>query len=90
VPPPIPTVTGSPAWAWSGWPACTSDAPTAAATDSAQIVALYDQMLTLGPSPVVALNRAVAVAEVDGPEQARALVDGLDLRAYYLFHAIRG
>ena len=45
-----------------------SDAPTAADTDWRQIVALYDQLLALAPSPVVALNRAVAVAEVDGPE----------------------
>ena len=44
-----------------------SDAPTAAATDWRQILALYDQLLALAPSPVVALNRAVAVAEVDGP-----------------------
>ena len=44
-----------------------SDAPDAAATDWAQIVALYDQLLAVAPSPVVALNRAVAVAEVDGP-----------------------
>ena len=44
-----------------------SDAPTAAATDWAQILQLYDQLLVLAPSPVVALNRAVAVAEVEGP-----------------------
>ena len=67
-----------------------SDAPDAAATDWAQIVALYDQLLTVSPSPVVALHRAVAVAEVDGPAAALALVDGLDLTGYYLFHAIRG
>jgi RNA polymerase sigma-70 factor, ECF subfamily len=67
-----------------------SDAPDAAATDWAQIVALYDQLLTLAPSPVVALHRAVAVAEVDGPAAALALVDRLDLASYYLFHAIRG
>ena len=66
-----------------------SDAPTAAATDWRQIRALYDQLLSLSPSPVVALNRAVAVAEVEGPEAALALVDGLGLRDYYLFHAIR-
>jgi RNA polymerase sigma-70 factor, ECF subfamily len=66
-----------------------SDAPAAAATDWWQIVALYDQLLSLGPSPVVALNRAVAVAEVEGPEAALTLVDGLDLDGYYLFHAIR-
>ena len=66
-----------------------SDAPAAAATDWAQILALYDQLLALAPSPVVALNRAVAVAEVEGPEAALALVDGLDLDGYRLFHAIR-
>ncbi|HET9291716.1 MAG TPA: RNA polymerase sigma factor [Actinomycetes bacterium] len=66
-----------------------SDAPTAAATDWGQILALYDQLLALAPSPVVALNRAVAVAEVEGPEAALALVDGLDLDGYRLFHAIR-
>jgi RNA polymerase sigma-70 factor (ECF subfamily) len=66
-----------------------SDAPTAAATDWRQVLALYDQLLALAPSPVVALNRAVAVAEVDGPEAALALVDGVDLRDWHLFHAIR-
>ena len=66
-----------------------SDAPTAAATDWRQILQLYDQLASLAPSPVVALNRAVAVAEVEGPETALALVDGLGLRDYYLFHAIR-
>ncbi len=66
-----------------------SDAPTAAATDWQQILRLYDQLLAVAPSPVVALNRAVAVAEVDGPAPALALVDGLDLGGYYMFHAIR-
>jgi RNA polymerase sigma-70 factor, ECF subfamily len=66
-----------------------SDAPTAAATDWRQILALYDQLLALAPSPVVALNRAVAVAEVEGPQAALVLVDGLDLDGYRLFHAIR-
>ena len=66
-----------------------SDAPTAAATDWRQILQLYDQLLALAPSPVVALNRAVAVAEVEGPDAALALVDGLDLDGYHLFHAIR-
>jgi RNA polymerase sigma-70 factor (ECF subfamily) len=66
-----------------------SDAPTADATDWQQILHLYDQLLSLAPTPVVALNRAVAVAEVDGPATALALVDGLDLERYYLFHAIR-
>ena len=66
-----------------------SDAPAAAATDWRQILALYDQLLATTPSPVVALNRAVAVAEVEGPEAALALVDGLDLDSWHLFHAIR-
>ncbi|MBK9711331.1 MAG: RNA polymerase sigma factor [Kouleothrix sp.] len=66
-----------------------SDAPTAAVTDWRQILQLYDQLLSLAPSPVVALNRAVALAEVEGPEAALTLVDTLDLNSYYLFHAIR-
>ena len=66
-----------------------SDAPQAEATDWRQIVALYDQHLASAPSPVVALNRAVAVAEVEGPEAALALVEGLDLGGYRLYHAIR-
>jgi len=66
-----------------------SDALAAAATDWWQILELYDQLLTLAPSPVVALNRAVAVAEVEGPGAALALVDGLELDGYHLFHAIR-
>jgi RNA polymerase sigma-70 factor, ECF subfamily len=65
------------------------DAATAVDTDWRQIVRLYDQLVALDPSPVVALNRAVAVAEVDGPKRALALVDDLDLDSYYLFHAIR-
>jgi len=67
-----------------------SDAPDAAATDWAQIVALYDQLLAVAPGPVAALHRAVAVAEVDGPAAALALVDTLDLDSYYLYHAVRG
>jgi len=66
-----------------------SDAPRAEATDWRQIVALYDQHLASAPSPVVALNRAVAVAEVEGAEAALALVEGLDLGGYRLYHAIR-
>jgi len=66
-----------------------SDAPVAAATDWPQILQLYDQLLSLASSPVVALNRAVAVAEVEGPSAALALIDGLDLDGYHLFHAIR-
>jgi RNA polymerase sigma-70 factor, ECF subfamily len=66
-----------------------SDAAAASATDWRQILQLYDQLLSLAPGPIVALNRAVAVAEVDGPEAALAIVDGLDLDRYHLFHAIR-
>ncbi|GAA3843743.1 RNA polymerase sigma factor [Streptomyces phyllanthi] len=66
-----------------------SDAPTAAATDWPQILQLYNQLFSLAPSPVVALNRAVAVAEVEGPQAALLLIDDLDLDNYYLFHAIR-
>jgi RNA polymerase sigma-70 factor (ECF subfamily) len=58
-------------------------------TDWAQVLALYDQLLALTPSPVVALNRAVAVAEVEGPEAALALVDDLELDGYHVFHAVR-
>ena len=66
-----------------------SDAPTVDETDWGQIVRLYDQLLAAAPTSVVALNRAVAVAEVEGPEAGLALVDALDLDGYYLFHAIR-
>jgi RNA polymerase sigma-70 factor, ECF subfamily len=66
-----------------------SDAPTASLTDWWEIVQLYDQLMAIAPSPVVALNRAVAVAEVDGPAAALALVDALDLGGFHLFHAIR-
>jgi RNA polymerase sigma-70 factor, ECF subfamily len=66
-----------------------SDAPTAAATDWRQILRLYDQLLALAPSRVVALNRAVALAEVEGPVAALGVVDSLRLDDYYLFHAIR-
>ncbi|WP_134662956.1 MULTISPECIES: RNA polymerase sigma factor [unclassified Amycolatopsis] len=58
-------------------------------TDWVQILALYDQLLALTPTPVVALNRAVAVAEVDGPAAALTIVDGLDLGDRHLFHAVR-
>ena len=61
-----------------------TDAPTAADTDWRQIVQLYDQLLAVAPSPVVALNRAVAVAELDGPAAALAAVDALDLDSYHL------
>jgi RNA polymerase sigma-70 factor (ECF subfamily) len=66
-----------------------SDAATAAATDWRQIVQLYDHLSSIDPRPVVALNRAVALAEVEGPTTALTLVEDLDLDDYYLFHAIR-
>jgi RNA polymerase sigma-70 factor (ECF subfamily) len=66
-----------------------SDAPAASATDWRQILQLYDQLLSTSPGPVVALNRAVAVAEVEGPATALRLVEALDLETYHLFHAIR-
>jgi RNA polymerase sigma-70 factor, ECF subfamily len=66
-----------------------SDAAVAAETDWSQVVQLYDQLLVFMPNPLVRLNRAVAVAEVDGPEAGLAAADGLDLADYYLFHAIR-
>jgi RNA polymerase sigma-70 factor (ECF subfamily) len=66
-----------------------SDAASAADTDWHQILQLYDQLLLLVPTPVVAMNRAVAVAEVDGPEAALALLDALDMDNYRLFHAVR-
>jgi RNA polymerase sigma-70 factor (ECF subfamily) len=60
-------------------------------TDWSQIVRLYDQLLAVQPTAIVALNRAVAVAEVDGPRTALQLIDtlGADLDRFYLFHAIR-
>ena len=60
-------------------------------TDWSQIVALYDQLVRLDPSPIVALNRAIAVAELDGPEVALAAVDRLDdrLAGYHAYQATR-
>ena len=66
-----------------------SDAAVGADTDWRQILQLYDQLMAVAPSPIVALNRAVAVAEVEGPAAALGLVDGLDLGDYHVFHAIR-
>ncbi|RZS77922.1 RNA polymerase ECF family sigma subunit [Motilibacter rhizosphaerae] len=66
-----------------------TDAPSAQDTDWSQVVALYDQLLRFDPSPVVALNRAVAVAELDGPEVALALVDRLPLEGYHAWYAAR-
>jgi RNA polymerase sigma-70 factor (ECF subfamily) len=68
-----------------------SEASSTVETDWLQIVQLYDQLVDIDPSPVVALNRAVAVAEIAGAAAALALVDPLarDLDGYHLFHAIR-
>jgi RNA polymerase sigma-70 factor (ECF subfamily) len=66
-----------------------ADAVTADQTDWAQIVALYDQLLVVAPTPVVALNRAIAIGETEGPAAALALVNELDLETYYVFHATR-
>jgi RNA polymerase sigma-70 factor (ECF subfamily) len=66
-----------------------SDAVTAEDTDWRQILQLYDQLMAIAPTPVAALNRAVAVAEVEGAGAALAIVDRLNLEGYYLFHAIR-
>ncbi len=66
-----------------------SDARTAAGTDWRQILQLYDQLLAFTPTPVIRLNRAVALAEVEGPAAALAAVDELDLAQYHLFHATR-
>ena len=66
-----------------------TDAASAEATDWSQVVQLYDQLLALTPNPVAALHRAVAVAEVDGPDIALDLVAETGLDHYHLFHAIR-
>jgi RNA polymerase sigma-70 factor (ECF subfamily) len=66
-----------------------ADASTVEQTDWSQIVALYDQLLAVAPTPVVALNRAIAIGEVQGPAAALALVDELDLDNYHPFHATR-
>jgi RNA polymerase sigma-70 factor (ECF subfamily) len=66
-----------------------SDAPAAERTDWRQILALYDQLYALAPTPVVALNRAIALAEVDGPVTALELVTELQLTDYHLYHATR-
>ena len=66
-----------------------TDADTADRTQWSQIVALYDQLLAYMPTPIVALNRAIAVAEVDGPAAALPLVDQLDLDSNHLYHATR-
>ncbi|WP_433679291.1 RNA polymerase sigma factor [Nocardia sp. CA-119907] len=66
-----------------------ADAPDTKSTDWQQILRLYDQLTAVAPSPVVALNRAVAVAETAGPATALALLDEIDLPNHHLYHAIR-
>ncbi|MGN6693989.1 MAG: RNA polymerase sigma factor [Aquihabitans sp.] len=66
-----------------------TDAATAEATDWVQILALYDQLIPFAPTPVVQLNRAVAVAEVRGPEEALQEVELLDLDGYVPYHVTR-
>jgi RNA polymerase sigma-70 factor, ECF subfamily len=66
-----------------------ADARAARDTDWRQILALYDQLMALTPSPVIALNRAVAIAELEGPQAALTLVEELPLQRYHLWHAVR-
>jgi RNA polymerase sigma-70 factor (ECF subfamily) len=66
-----------------------TDAVDAKDTDWRQIVALYDQLFAVEPTPVVALNRAVAIAEVDGPDAGLAILDELDLSRYHAYQATR-
>ncbi len=68
-----------------------TDARDARDTDWSQVVALYDQLVGLDPSPIVALNRAIAVAELEGPHLALATIDRLGdaLEGYHAFHATR-
>ena len=66
-----------------------SDAADADDTDWGQILQLYDMLMLQAPTPVVALNRAVAVAEVHGEPDALSLLDDMDLDRYHLYHATR-
>ncbi|WP_250038310.1 RNA polymerase sigma factor [Paractinoplanes maris] len=66
-----------------------TDAPDVRDTDWSQVLALYDQLIVLDPSPIVRLNRAIAVAELDGPQVALAQIDALPLDGYHAFHATR-
>ena len=66
-----------------------SDSADAAQTDWHQILALYDLWMAMAPNAVVALNRAVVIAEIDGAARALQLVDALELPDYYLLHAVR-
>ncbi len=71
--------------------ACHADAPAGDATDWLQVLTLYDMLLAYDRSPIVRLNRAVALEEIDGPEAALREVDALqgDLTGYHLWHAVR-
>ncbi|RYP86521.1 RNA polymerase sigma factor [Nocardioides guangzhouensis] len=66
-----------------------TDALDPSMTDWSQVVRLYDQLYALSPTPIVAMNRAIAVAELDGPEVALVTVDGLALTTYHAWHATR-
>ena len=66
-----------------------SDASAAAGTDWLQILQLYDQLMSIAPNAIIALNRAVAVAQVHGVARALELVDAIDLPKYHLYHAVR-
>ena len=66
-----------------------SEASSAARADWRQILELYDQLMSIAPSAVIALNRAVAVAEVHGVVAALELLDAIDLPTYHLYHAVR-
>ena len=66
-----------------------TDAADARDTDWGQVVALYDQLMAVAPTPVVALNRAIAVAELDGPDVGLALVDATALDGYHAWHVAR-
>jgi RNA polymerase sigma-70 factor (ECF subfamily) len=66
-----------------------TDAARAPHTDWTQILQLYDQLMSIAPSPIVAVHRAVAIAEIEGPEAGLGLVDELGLEGYQPYHAIR-
>ena len=66
-----------------------TDAASATETDWGQILQLYDHLFALSPTPIVALNRAVAVAEVHGAKAGLAELDALNLSGYHLVHAAR-
>ena len=66
-----------------------SDAVRADETDWWQVLQLYNQLMVMAPSPVIELNRAVAVAQVEGADAALSLIEGLDLDGYHLYHSVR-